>query len=282
MALLDIQGLKTHFKTDDGWLHAVDGVDISIEAGETVCDLGAAPGGWTSGSPRSMSVTVFERLQRASLLRLQFRQLDRVARLAALLCAHGLTRGGRVAVLAGDFDGFTPLRVVSEDPRLSYWRADQGGASRHAFDRHHPRIAAGAHKGIGLLRRKPRVQREAGQHGGFVGHEDRRTLTRLRELPPAKLAARQPAFEDGRLDELLFRYRARNFPDTLSDAEQQQWHEHRVHRLHDGAGGGLTLQAFFERIDQLSSQFEDAADERSQDILGALVDHATEIAPELP
>ena len=40
MALLDIRGLKTHFKTDDGWLHAVDGVDISIEAGETVCVVG--------------------------------------------------------------------------------------------------------------------------------------------------------------------------------------------------------------------------------------------------
>ena len=40
MPLLDIQGLKTHFKTDDGWLHAVDGVDISIDAGETVGVVG--------------------------------------------------------------------------------------------------------------------------------------------------------------------------------------------------------------------------------------------------
>ncbi len=40
MALLEIKGLKTHFKTDDGWLHAVDGVDISIEAGQTVGVVG--------------------------------------------------------------------------------------------------------------------------------------------------------------------------------------------------------------------------------------------------
>ena len=40
MPLLDIQGLKTHFKTDEGWLHAVDGVDISIDAGQTVCVVG--------------------------------------------------------------------------------------------------------------------------------------------------------------------------------------------------------------------------------------------------
>ena len=38
--LLDIRGLKTHFKTDDGWLHAVDGVDIGIDRGETVGVVG--------------------------------------------------------------------------------------------------------------------------------------------------------------------------------------------------------------------------------------------------
>ena len=40
MALLEIKGLKTHFKTDDGWLHAVDGVDMSIEAGQTLGVVG--------------------------------------------------------------------------------------------------------------------------------------------------------------------------------------------------------------------------------------------------
>ena len=40
MALLEIQGLKTHFKTDEGWLHAVDGVDMSIDAGETLGVVG--------------------------------------------------------------------------------------------------------------------------------------------------------------------------------------------------------------------------------------------------
>ncbi len=29
-----------HFKTDDGWLHAVDGVDLAIEAGETLGVVG--------------------------------------------------------------------------------------------------------------------------------------------------------------------------------------------------------------------------------------------------
>jgi exodeoxyribonuclease-1 len=113
-------------------------------------------------------------------------------------------------------------------------------------------------------------------YGGFVGNEDRRALQRLRTLSGEQLAAKRPAFADARLDEIFFRYRARNFPDSLNPAEQLQWQEHRAHRLLEGAGGSLTLNAYFEQIDALQEQ----ADERGQDILGALVDYATEIAPE--
>ena len=34
--LLEIHGLKTWFKTDDGMVRAVDGVDLRIDHGETV------------------------------------------------------------------------------------------------------------------------------------------------------------------------------------------------------------------------------------------------------
>lgn len=114
-------------------------------------------------------------------------------------------------------------------------------------------------------------------YGGFVGNEDRRALQRLRSLSPEQLADKRPAFADPRLSELVFRYRARNFPQTLSEAETAQWREHCAHRLHDGAGGARTLEAFFEQIDQLQ---ESAQDERSEEILSALYDYATEIAPE--
>ena len=114
-------------------------------------------------------------------------------------------------------------------------------------------------------------------YGGFIGQNDRRTLQRLRALSPQKLADKRVAFEDPRLEELLFRYRARNFPDTLRDDERVRWHEHCSARLHGGVGGGLTLAAFFERIDALS----ESADERDQEILGALYDYAEGIAPEV-
>jgi exodeoxyribonuclease-1 len=115
-------------------------------------------------------------------------------------------------------------------------------------------------------------------YGGFVGNEDRRQLQRLKAMSPDQLAGKQPGFVDERLEEVLFRYRARNFPDTLSEAEQARWHELRVARLHEGQGGGLSLAAFFERIDALGEQLPDD-DERAQEILGALYDYAEQIAP---
>ena len=114
-------------------------------------------------------------------------------------------------------------------------------------------------------------------YGGFISPADRRTLDRLRALSGEQLASKQPAFGDGRLAELLFRYRARNFPATLNADELQRWLQHCGDRLHDGLGGGQTLTQFFERIDVLN----ETADERGQGILGALYDYAEQIAPEV-
>lgn len=112
-------------------------------------------------------------------------------------------------------------------------------------------------------------------YGGFIGNEDRRRLQRLRSMAPEQLAERPPSFDDERLEELFFRYRARNFPGSLSEAERERWLQHCHARLHEGAGGALTLQAYFERIDALGESM--AEDERAQDILGALYDYGEQL-----
>ncbi len=117
-------------------------------------------------------------------------------------------------------------------------------------------------------------------YGGFVNNEDRRTLNRLLQLTPDQLASKQPAFADVRLEEVFFRYRARNFPTTLSQAEQERWEQHRAQRLHEGAGGGQTLEGYLERIDSLAQAADERGDERASALLEALVDYAEGIAPE--
>jgi exodeoxyribonuclease-1 len=96
-------------------------------------------------------------------------------------------------------------------------------------------------------------------------------------MAPADLAGQRVQFDDARLEELLFRYRARNFADTLNADEAARWEAHRAAQLHQGSGGGLTLAGYLERIDTLS----ETADERGEAILGALVDYAEAIAPVL-
>jgi exodeoxyribonuclease-1 len=108
-------------------------------------------------------------------------------------------------------------------------------------------------------------------YGGFIGNADRRRLEQLKRLNPRELALSPTGFDDPRLPELVLRYRARNFPDTLSDADAARWQAHRRARLIEGAHRALTLPAYFDRIDQLA---ETAQDDRSQAILGALYDWA--------
>jgi len=46
-SLLSIEGLRVHFSTDDGWVRAVDGVDIAVGRGETVSIVGESGCGKT-------------------------------------------------------------------------------------------------------------------------------------------------------------------------------------------------------------------------------------------
>jgi exodeoxyribonuclease-1 len=112
-------------------------------------------------------------------------------------------------------------------------------------------------------------------YGGFVSNSDRRRLNDLRAMTADQLASAHPAFEDERLPELLFRYRARNFPEGLSVEEAARWEAHRAERLFDGAGGARTITQLFDEIDTLSAE----TDERGEAILGTLYDYAESIAP---
>ena len=161
--------------------------------------------------------------------------------------------------------------------RAERWGIDLAAAGRHA-------AAAAAIVGemagvwaeVYAQPRGPAADVDEDLYGGFVGDADRGRLERLLALSPEELAGRRLGFDDARLEELVFRYRARNFPTTLGEEEQARWEAHRRARLHEGEGGGLTLAAFLERVDALSEHAED----RGLDILGALVEWAEAIAPE--
>jgi len=76
---------------------------------------------------------------------------------------------------------------------------------------------------------------------------------------------------------LLLRYRARNFTETLNQAEQASWQAHCTDRLCEApAEGRLDLRGYAERIAAL----ETGADERARALLARLRDYALSIAPD--
>jgi exodeoxyribonuclease-1 len=112
--------------------------------------------------------------------------------------------------------------------------------------------------------------------GGFLSDRDRRTLERLRQLPPEGLAEANPRFEDGRLPELFFRYRARNWPDGLSEGERETWDAYRLARLTDpAAGAALVLDGYEQRLAELALLH--AADPARLALLESLSDWAESI-----
>jgi exodeoxyribonuclease-1 len=117
---------------------------------------------------------------------------------------------------------------------------------------------------------------DADLYGGFINNADRRRLNQLRALSPAELAHSRTGFDDDRLEELLFRYRARNFPQTLTPEESERWEAHRAARLLEGEGGARNVDALFAAIDTLAA----TADDKGEAILGALYDYAEAITPD--
>lgn len=128
-----------------------------------------------------------------------------------------------------------------------------------------------------VYERAPTTHRPDPEHdlyGGFVGDADRRRLQTLRSTPPTDAAWQRHTFDDERLHTLVFRYRARNFPDTLLPEERTTWQAYCQQRLTQGLGGGLTLEQLFERLDTLGEQASERGDERAESILGAIYDYA--------
>jgi len=77
---------------------------------------------------------------------------------------------------------------------------------------------------------------DASLYDAFIGDGDKRLFRTVRATAPEELAQTAFDFRDARLPELLFRYRARNWPQTLSADERERWDQYRRHRL-DGESG---------------------------------------------
>lgn len=112
---------------------------------------------------------------------------------------------------------------------------------------------------------------DAALYDGFWSDADKRLLPQVRSTPPHLLGETHFPFRDPRLPELLLRYRARNWPQTLRADERAHWDAYRRHRLLTDSGlSELTLAHYFEEISRLRAVH--ANDAQIQHLLEQLED----------
>lgn len=121
----------------------------------------------------------------------------------------------------------TPRLLEAEDARRLHLDLD-------ACERHYRRLLEVADLGerVARIYAQPSSGREAEVSGGvdvdaalyqgFFDDADRRLLEAVRQSGPEALR-RDFGFRDSRLPELLFRYRARNWPQSLDSDERESW-----------------------------------------------------------
>jgi exodeoxyribonuclease I len=112
--------------------------------------------------------------------------------------------------------------------------------------------------------------------GGFFSDADRRSMEMVRSTQPSDLGTLNIAFEDARLPEMLFRYRARNWPETLSERERERWDIFRTDRLSNSqADAGITLDEYRSKLARMLVDPE--LDERQRGIVSELCDWPEQI-----
>jgi exodeoxyribonuclease-1 len=107
-------------------------------------------------------------------------------------------------------------------------------------------------------------------YNGFFSDADRATMKIILQTKPQNLPALDLTFQDPRLETLFFRFRARNYPNILTDSEQQRWLEHRREALNPER-----MQEYVLQLEQFYNQYEN--DKKKLALLKALFDYARDL-----
>lgn len=109
--------------------------------------------------------------------------------------------------------------------------------------------------------------------GNFPSASDKALFRRIRQASPQALAQMTAEeslhFDDPRFNEMLLRYRARNWPETLSGEEEQTWQNFCRSRVLDGRPPFRSVTQYFEEVDRMG-EISDVENDALQDVLGDL------------
>ena len=104
--------------------------------------------------------------------------------------------------------------------------------------------------------------------GNFFSHADKAQMDILHQLSPEQLASHPFTFQDERLPVLLFRFRARNYPHTLTSEEQMKWQQYCRDKIQSGGKGLLSADEYMLKLENLAHEHE--SNESKMSVLKAL------------
>jgi len=120
---------------------------------------------------------------------------------------------------------------------------------------------------------------DQGLYDGFLSDADRRQCEQIQKMSPTELATLAPRFEAEKLYEMLFRYRARNWPETLSTSEKQRWQDFRFGRVNHlpgiNAGSSISLADYRKQLSHFAIDASLSKEQRA--VVDALLDWPAEI-----
>jgi exodeoxyribonuclease-1 len=87
--------------------------------------------------------------------------------------------------------------------------------------------------------------------GKFFNSHDKKLMEVIRDTKPDDLARLDLPFNDPRLPEMFFRYRARNFIETLSEEELKRWNQFRRQKLHESGAVSKFADSIKKANDQV-------------------------------
>lgn len=94
------------------------------------------------------------------------------------------------------------------------------------------------------------VDPESALYDGFLNDTDRGLCSVVRAADQNTLADLHLDFTDERLEPLLLHYKAKNFPESLSEHEQQEWEKYRLARLKRQSG------PFEKQLEEISAKVD--------------------------
>ncbi len=88
-------------------------------------------------------------------------------------------------------------------------------------------------------------------YDGFVSNHDRAICNEIQNLTSANLVGYTPQFQDKRLSKLFLNFKARNYPESLNEYEQEEWFEIVQSRIQNGVNGFLSIDSFERSLNNL-------------------------------